>query len=140
MIFIYCFVIGSLDNLQLEPNRGQRRTLEPSVALNLELYIPVSSWRYAICQVHVKQYNVTLSLNPKYSYGSSDKGSNVAVLRLLPGIIQYYPFYLRSEDKDHSFEADIIVVPYTNGGKLNLFKPLKRNIVLIVITPLMSVL
>ena len=110
----------SADNPQLQPNRGQRRTLDPSVALNLVLYTPVSSWRYAICQVHVKQYNVTLSLNPKYSYGSSDKGSNVAVLRLLPGIIQYYPFYLRSENKDHSFEADIIVVPYTIGGKLNL--------------------
>lgn len=105
---------GSADNLQ--PNRGQRRTLDPLVALNLELYVPVSSWRFAICQVHVKQYNVTLSLNPDYSYGSSDKGSNVAVLRLLPGIIQYYPFYLRSENKDHSFEADIIVVPYTIGA------------------------
>ena len=78
------------------------------------------SWRFAICQVHVKQYNVTLSLDPKFSYDSSDKGSDVAVLKLFPYFVQYYPFYLRSENKDHSFEADIIAVPYTNGGELNL--------------------
>lgn len=109
-----------MDNLQLEPNKGQRRTLDPSVTLTLDLYTPVFSWRFAICQVHVKQYNVSLSLDPKFSYDSSDKGSDVAVLKLFPYVVQYYPFYLRSENKDHSFEADIIAVPYTNGGELNL--------------------
>ena len=112
--------MGSVDKPQLQPNKGQRRTLDPSVTLDLVLYTPVTSWRFAICQVHVKQYNVTLSLNPKFRYDSSDKGSNVAVLRLFPLSIQYYyHFYLRSENKDHSFEADIIAVPYTNGGKPN---------------------
>ncbi|KAL9955299.1 hypothetical protein ACROYT_G036604 [Oculina patagonica] len=106
----------SVDNLQLQPNRGQRRTLEPSVTLNLELHKAERSWRFAICQVHVKQYNVTLSLNPKFSYDSSDKGSNVAVLFPFPYTIENYPFYLRSENKDHSFQADIIAVPYLNGA------------------------
>lgn len=91
------------------------------MTLNLELYKAETSWRFAICQVHVKQYNVTLSLNPKFSYDSSDKGSNVAVLFLFPYTVTYYPFYLRSENKDHSFEADIIAVPYLNGGELHLY-------------------
>ena len=121
LISIYCFVIGSAGKFQLEPNRGQRRTLDPSVTLDLVLYTPVSSWRFAICQVHVKQYNVTLSLHDNFAYGFSDKGSNVAVLKPFPYSVQYYHFFLRSENKDHSFEADVITVPYSNGGKLNLY-------------------
>ena len=90
--------------------------------MTLDLVLPAagSSWRFAICQVHVKQYNVSLSLDPNFPYGSSDKGSNVAVLEPFRDFVKSYHFYLRSENKDHSFEADIIVVPYTNGGKLNL--------------------
>lgn len=120
-IFMYYFVIESAGTFHLQPNKGQRRILEPSVTLDLALYTPLKSWRFAICQVHVKQYNVTLSLVPSFkSYGSSDKGSNVAVLRSFSIIHYYYHFYLRSESKDHSFKADIMAVPYTNGGKLNL--------------------
>ena len=118
----YGFVIVSVDNFNLPPNKGQRSTLEPSVTLNLELHKAETSWRFAICQVHAKQYNVTLSLNPKFSYDSSDKGSNVAVLFPFPYTIKDYPFYLRSENKDHSFQADIIAVPYINGGKLTSFQ------------------
>ena len=127
MIFIYCFVIGSAGNFRLQPNKGQRRTLDPSVTLNLELYTPASSWRFAICQVHVKEYDVTLSLDPKFSYDSSDKGSDVAVLMLFPYFVHYNSFYLRSENKDHTFEADIIAVPYTKGGELNLHFLLSFN-------------
>lgn len=102
----------------LQPNRGQRRTLQPSVTLNLEIHKAEKSWRFAVCQVHVKQYKVTLSLNPKFSYDSSDKGPNVAVLFPFPYTIKNYPFYLRSESKEESFQADIIAVPYINGGKV----------------------
>lgn len=118
---MYFFVIESADTFHLQPNKGQRRRLDPSVTLDLVLYTPLKiSWRFAICQVHVKQYNVTLSLDPSFkSYGSSDKGSNVAVLKLFE-YLRYNDFYLRSENKDHSFEADIMAVPYTKGGKLNL--------------------
>ena len=103
----------------LQPNRGQRRTLQPSVILNLEIFKAERLWRFAICQVHVKQYNVTLSLDPGLKYDSSDKGPNVAVLFPFPYPVQNYPhFYLKSESKEESFQADIIAVPYINGGNV----------------------
>ena len=117
ILLLLCFCVVA-DNFELQPNRGVRRTLQPLVTWDLELRKAERSWRFAICQVHVQRYNVTLSLNPAFSYGSSDKGSNVAVLFPFPYTIKKYSFYLRSENKDGSFQADIIAVPYINGGEI----------------------
>ena len=102
----------------LEPNRGERKTLQPREKLDLTFHKAETKWRFVIYQVHVQKNNVTLSLNAAYKYGYSATGSNVAVLYPFPIARRDYHMYLKSENNHSTFQTDVIAVPYEDGGKI----------------------
>ena len=94
-------------------------TLQPSVNLALNFDKAQKKWRFAIFQAHAQSNNVTLSLNARYEYGLTVTGSDVALLFPLPIADISYPFYLRSDNNHSSYCADVIAVPYEDGGESN---------------------
>ena len=92
-------------------------TLQPSVNLALNFDKAQKKWRFAIFQAHAQSNNVTLSLNARYEYGLTVTGSDIALLFPLPIADISYPFYLRSDNNHSSYCADVIAVPYEDGGE-----------------------
>ena len=109
----------SLDNFRVGPNRGEKMTLQPSVNLALNFDKAQRKWRFAIFQAHAQSNNVTLSLNARYEYGLTVTGLDIALLFPLPIADISYPFYLRSDNNHSSYRADVIAVPYEDGGEFN---------------------
>ena len=109
----------SAESFDLEPNRGERKTLQPHETLDLQFLHAEAEWRFVIYQAHAQKNNVTLSLNIAFSYGYTDTGSNAAALVPFPyaNTKRYYHLYLKSENNHSSFQTDVIAVPYENGGK-----------------------
>ena len=105
------------DNFKLQPNRGERKTLQPNESLELTFNKAEKKWRFAIFQVHAQKNNATLSLSPDFGYGMSVTGANVAVLFPFPIREKPYPVYLKSENKYSSYQVDVIGLPYEDGGK-----------------------
>ena len=114
----------SAESFHLQPNRGERKTLQPHEHLDLTFYKAETAWRFVIYQVHVQENNVTLSLKPDFSYGYSMTGSNVAALSPFPirRPLEYYHLYLKSENNHSSYNTDIVAVPYEDGGKCFAFR------------------
>lgn len=101
-------------------------TLQPSVNLALNFDKAQKKWRFAIFQAHAQSNNVTLSLNARYEFGLTITGLDIALLFPLPIPDISYPFYLRSDNNHSSYRADVIAVPYEDGGESNQDKECYR--------------
>ena len=113
-------LVISAENFELQPNRGERRELQPFEQLNLTFCKAEAAWRFVIYQVHAQQNKVTLSPNPDFPYGFTVTGSNVAVLFPFPirdPLHRMYDLHLKSENNHCSYNTDIMAVPYEDEGK-----------------------
>ncbi|XP_073245734.1 transmembrane 7 superfamily member 3-like isoform X2 [Porites lutea] len=105
----------SAENFELQPNRGERRELQPFEHLDLMFCKAEAAWRFVIYQVHAQQNNVTLSLKPGTPYGFTVTGSNVAALfpfKIRNPWNRTYHLYLKSENNHSTYKTDIMAVPY----------------------------
>ena len=113
-----CLLIASTGKFELTPNGGKRLLLQPNITLTLMLLKAERSWRFAEFQVHAQYRNVAISTDPLLSYGTTDIGTDTAVLLPFPIMTSaYYPVYLRSKT-NQDVNVDVVPVPYKDGGKI----------------------
>lgn len=105
----------SAENFELQPNRGEKRELQPFEHLDLMFCKAEAAWRFVIYQVHAQQNNVTLSLDPNFGYEFTVTGSNVAALhpfKIRNPRNRTSHLYLKSENNHSTYNTDIMAVPY----------------------------